>query len=399
MMNGKRAHQADDEITRANLFRVAGSTALAIGGASVLAGCGSSVSGGNQSAAIGPGSNVSDLSQLAPFSFVGARGPKPSLPKRLSFANIETSPVFTDLADGLQAACKDRGLDFVEANADDNVATNISQIRSFLQRETGALYLLPLGNGTQGPVISQALNDGIVVYNQTASPSTSQVIIPQSKIGQAQGEAAVRWIREHLGGAATVLLFNFNALTPTLGVRYEATVKALRQLGRGLTLVEVGVDLSNFNDAGGFSLTSSALQAHPHIQVILGVDTLLTGVAKAVTEAHNTTVAYISGSNGEADVLAAIKAGGLIKQSFGAAFPLAGYAAGWFAADWLEGKSIPQGIILNPVALSSVESVTEYNRRNTNPGQYWRTSPDYMTFVGTINYQSRRQYLRNTLSR
>lgn len=388
-------------ITRGQLFKLGGGLALAASAGSLLAACGSSSSGSTgASGSVGNGLGISSIEQLQPFHFSSTTGPKPSLPKRYAFANIETSPVFTDLANGIQAGCKDRGLDFVQANADNNVENNISQIKTFLQRGTGGLYLLPLGNGTQAPVISQALNDGIVVYNQTASPSTCQVIIPQSKIGQTQGNAAVDWIRKNLGGKATVLVFNLKALTPTLGVRYDATVEALKALGSNVTVVEVAVDLANFNDSGGFSLTSSALQAHPDIDVIIGIDTLLLGAEKAVTEAHNTTVKYMSGSDGDADVLNAIRSGDrLIKETFGYTFPLVGYATAQFTADWLEGKSIPQAIEVNPVPLNSAGTIDVYNQKNANPGKYWKDTPAYLSFLGNISYKTRKDYLRNTLSK
>lgn len=390
----------DDAITRGQLIRLGGSLTLSIGMGGLLAACGSSSSGSADSGGVGAGLSISEIGQLKPFVSSSKIGAKPDLPKRYAFANIATSPVFTDLANGIGAACKDRGLDFIQANANNNVQSNISQIRTFLQRGAGGLYLLPLGNGTQAPVISKALNDGMVVYNQTASPSSCQVIVPQAKIGQTQGKAAVDWIKQELGGKATVLVFNFKALTPTLGVRYDATIAALKELGSGLKLVEVGVDLAHFNDSGGFSLTSSALQAHPDINAIIGVDVVLTGAEKAVKEAHNTTVKYISGSDGNEDVLKAILAGdSLIKGTFGYTFPLVGYATGQFAADWLEGKTIPQAIVLNPVALSTADTIAEYRRRNADPDTYWNKSADYITFLGNISYETRKNYLRNTLSK
>ena len=59
---------------------------------------------------------------------------------------------------------------------------------------------------------------------------------------------------------------------------------------------------------------------------------------------------YLSGIDGDEQALAAVEKGGPYKASFAFAYPLMGYAWGQFAADWLEGKSIPQVMQLDAIA-------------------------------------------------
>ena len=59
-------------------------------------------------------------------------------------------------------------------------------------------------------------------------------------------------------------------------------------------------------------------------------------------------------------------AGGPYKASISLASPVFGYAMGQYAADWLEGKSIPQAMDILPIALS-LENIAQYEADMADP--------------------------------
>src|SRR5581483_11782387 len=72
--------------------------------------------------------------KLPPF-VPGRKGPtKPTnLPRRIAWANVSDAEFFLEITHSIQAAAKDRKLDFVTAIADNDSSKNIDQINTFLQ--------------------------------------------------------------------------------------------------------------------------------------------------------------------------------------------------------------------------------------------------------------------------
>lgn len=84
---------------------------------------------------------------------------------------------------------------------------------------------------------------------------------------------------------------------------------------------------------------ATILLAQPNIDVALGADTVVLGAFDALRKAGKArTDQFIGGIDGEPEAVAEIKTGGPFKTSVSLAFPIFGYALGYYAADWLEGK-------------------------------------------------------------
>jgi ribose transport system substrate-binding protein len=68
---------------------------------------------------------------------------------------------------------------------------------------------------------------------------------------------------------------------------------------------------------------------------------------------------------------------------------------GQHAADWLEGKSIPQAMDILPKALT-VQNLGEYEADTANPAAIYkdaRRRDEYLRMYGNICYDTRDQYL------
>jgi ribose transport system substrate-binding protein len=87
--------------------------------------------------------------------------------------------------------------------------------------------------------------------------------------------------------------------------------------------------------------------------------------------------------------------GGPFKASVSLASPIFSYAMGQHAADWLEGKSIPQAMDILPRALT-LQNLDAYERDVADPGAVYRDPQRrdaYLKMYGNICFDTRDQYL------
>lgn len=345
---------------------------------------------------LGEGLELTHVDELAPYSFDTQPGRKPDLPARLSFANVDTMNRYGLLAEGMRKACRDRGLAFAEVNAHGDVRRNLAQIQALVQRGTGGMMVIPLGPRAQDGVRREALKAGGAVFGLSTAPATCQLIGDQHRVGTAQGTAAAAWIRRHLDGRAKIAYFNLDAVSPALVARHVGVMEALRSQLPQVRFVDQGLGMAQVSPDGGFKLVSTLLRAHRDIDVIMGPDAFIMGAAKAVTACRDRRVRYISGVDGEASVMAEIQAGGLIKATVAFPWTLLGYAVAQFTADWLEGRSIPQAIIVREELLASPAAIEAFQRKQADPAAHWTT--DCGTLLGSISYETRHDWLRRPLS-
>ena len=122
------------------------------------------------------------------------------------------------------------------------------------------------------------------------------------------------------------------------------------------------------DDEGGFATMSTILLANPNVDVVLGADTVVLGALAALRKAgKDRPDQFLGGIDGEPEAVAEIKKGGPYKISISLASPVFGYALGRHAADWLEGKSVPQAMDILPSALDQ-SNIASYEADLADPG-------------------------------
>ena len=100
---------------------------------------------------------------------------------------------------------------------------------------------------------------------------------------------------------------------------------------------------------------------------MLGADTVVLGALAALREAGKARPdQFLGGIDGEPEAVAEIKRGGPYKASISLASPVFGYAMGQHAADWLEGKSIPQAMDILPISLTR-DNIADYEADLADP--------------------------------
>jgi ribose transport system substrate-binding protein len=318
----------------------------------------------------------------------------PGLNKVLAFAQDNEREFMQGVDHGLSAAAKDRGLEYRRATANNDAAKMVEQVQLFLASKVGAVVAAPVDPASLSHSLQEIMWAGGYVGTIVPPPATSLLNAPQYATGKALTDAAVAYINDHLGGKANVVLLTQDQIE-FLAPRFAAMRDGLKAMP-GVTIVS-DITPNPVNKEGGFATMSTILQAHPDIDVVLGADTVVLGALAALEAAGKARPdQFLGGIDGEPEAVAAIKKpNSPYKASISLSSPVFGYAMGQHAADWLEGKSIPQAMDILPSALTGT-NLAQYEADLADPAAVYadpaRRSA-YLKMYGNICYDTRDQYV------
>ena len=225
-------------------------------------------------------------------------------------------------------------------------------------------------------------------------PATSLLNAPQYLTGKVLGDAAAAYISDRLGGKAKVVLLTHDSLQ-FLAPRFVAMRDSLKDMP-GVTIV-ADISPQTVNKEGGFADDAHhpagpserrrrARRRHRGARRARGAARRRQGAARPVPRRHRRRA-----RSGRRDQ----EGGGPYKASISLASPVFGYAMGQHAADWLEGKSIPQAMDILPSALT-LDNIARYEADLADPGGGLRRSGAarrYLKMYGNICYDTRDQYV------
>lgn len=318
----------------------------------------------------------------------------PDLKKVLAFAQDNEREFMQGVKRGLAAAASDRGLEFRVALAHNDAQRMSNQIDELRQDNVGAIVAAPVDAIALGPYLQKQLWAGAFVGTVVPPPATLLLNAPQYLTGKVLGDAAASYIRNRQGGRAKVVLLTHDSLQ-FLAPRFAAMRDALREIP-GVTIV---ADISpiTVNKEGGLATMRTVLLAQPNVDVVLGADTVVLGALAALREAGKARAdQFLGGIDGEPEAVAEIKkGGGPYKASVSLASPVFGYAMGQYAADWLDGKHVPQAMDILPKALT-LENIAQYEADVADPAAVYREQARrdaYLRMYGSICYDTRDRYI------
>jgi ribose transport system substrate-binding protein len=297
------------------------------------------------------------------------------------------------VAYGLAMAAKDRGLEYQVALANNDPQKMIEQVDLFQASHVGAVVAAPVDPSSLSRSLQKIIWAGGYVGTIVPPPATSLLNAPQYLTGKVLGDAAASYIRNKLGGKAKVVLLTHDNLQ-FLAPRFVAMRDSLKDIP-GVTIV---ADISplTVDKEGGATMMRTILLADASIDVVLGADTVVLGALVALREAGKARPdQFLGGIDGEPEAVSEIKKGGPYKTSVSLASPVFGYAMAQHAADWLEGKSIPQAMDILPKLLTS-ENMASYESDLANPAAVYRDPTRraaYLKMYGNICYDTRDRYL------
>lgn len=322
-----------------------------------------------------------------------ACGAPVSLERRIVFLQDNERQFMQGVSAGLAAAAQDRGLEYRVALANNDAPKMIRDAQRLLDDDTGAIVVAPVDPRSMIRPLQQLIWAGAYVGAVVPPPATTILNAPQYLTGKELGDAAAEYIERRLAGRARVVLLTHDS-NQFLAPRFVAMRDALARLP-GVTIV-ADVSPATVNREGGFAMMQTVLLAHPNIDVVLGADTVVLGALDALRQAGKVRDdQFLGGIDGEPAAVAEIRTGGPYKTSVSLASPIFAYAMGQHAADWLEGKSIPQAMDILPKALNA-ENIAQYEADLANPRSVYADSArrdEYLRMYGNICYDSREKYL------
>ncbi len=331
---------------------------------------------------------------LPPFDPVAPRcAPPPGLLRTLVFAQDNARQFMNGVGAGLAAAAKDRGLAFRIDLAGGNAGQMIEQARALANERVGAVVASPVDPPSLAVHLQKLIWSGAFVGTIVPPPAITLLNAPQYLTGKVLGDAAADYIRGKLRGKAKVVLLTHDSLQ-FLAPRFAAIRDALRDIP-GVSIV---ADISplTVDKAGGQTTMETILLAQPSIDVVLGADTVVLGALAALRAAGKARDdQFLGGIDGEPEAVTEIRKGGPYKASISLASPVFGYALGQFAADWLDGKSVPQAMDILPKALTT-QNLVAYEADLKDPAAVNADATrraSYLKMFGNICYESRDRYV------
>lgn len=320
---------------------------------------------------------------------------KPSgLTRVLAYVQENEREFLQGVNNGLAMAAKDRGLEYRRSVAENDVGKAIAEIQAFRAAKVGALVATSSDPTAVSSSLQQTIWSGAFVGTIVPPPATLLLNAPQYETGKALAAAAIVHINTKLGGKANVVLLTQDTmefLTP----RFEAMRDALATVP-GVTIV-ADIAPSPVSKESGFATMNTILLANTKIDVVLGGDAVVLGALKALRAAgKDRPDQFLGGIDGEPEAVSEIKKGNSpFKASISLSSPVFGYAMGQFAADWLDGKSIPQAMDILPIALQG-NNIAQYEADWINPAAVYADPTrrdDYLKMYGNICFDTRDQYV------
>lgn len=332
---------------------------------------------------------------LAPFIPTdGQCAAPPGREQSIAFVQDNRREFIEGVGFGVSQAAADRGLAYRNVVADDDAARMIEQVEALRAEAVGAVIVAPIDPRSLAPGLQSLIAEGTYVGAVVPPPAVTILNAPQYLTGKTLADEAARYIENELGGRAKVVLLTHDSLQ-FLAPRFRAMRDVLGQLP-GVTMV-ADISPTPVSEDGGYATMKSILLAQPDIDVILGADTVVLGALRALEEAGRARPdQFLGGIDGEPDAVTALQTDDSpYKATVSLASPIFGYALGQFAADWLNGKIVPQAMDVLPTLLTS-DNIVQYRADLADPASVWNNADarnSYLRMYGSICYDTRGEYL------
>jgi ribose transport system substrate-binding protein len=337
---------------------------------------------------------ITTQTKFAPFN---ASAPActvpPGLNKVIAFAQDNEREFVQGIDHGLSAAAKDRGVEYRRALANNDAAKMEQDVQTFLAAKVGAVVAVLIDPASLSHSLQQEMWAGGYVSTIVAPPATLLLNAPQYATGKVLADAAVAYIKDKLHGKANVVLLTQDS--EFLQPRFVAMRDALGAMPD----VKIVADIAPnpVDKEGGFATMSTILQAHPDVDVVLGADSVVLGALAALEAAGKARPdQFLGGIDGEAEAISDIRKGdGPYKASVSLNSAVFAYGIGYYAADWMEGKSVPQAMDILP-SLLTTDKLDQYEKDFADPGSVFKDAArrdSYLKMYGNICYDTRDQYV------
>jgi ABC-type sugar transport system substrate-binding protein len=385
--------EADDGMSRRRMLQMFGALGLGVAGVSALAACSSAASNSAGATALGTPITTEPSSS---FSAGAKAGSKPKLPARAAYALDINEGEPATWNQWMAKSCPKFSLGFTSTNANQNAATQRNQVANILSRGVAGMLIDPVDNSL-APTMLNAMKSGVAVFALNYQTSTCQIGANQYNQAKTSMEAVVKWINANQGGKADVVYINWNA-NEAIQPRDTAVHDVIKAAGPDIRLI---ADLpSGTNERQiGFDLMNTILNKYPTARAVIGDDTVMLGanaamVAAGLGQSPEWILAGCDGGDPEGNALIKSQTS-IYRVSAGFLLNAIGYYPAKYTRDWLEGLSIPQVLLFNPVLLNSAETVAKLEADEDDVINVLADptkAAQYVQALGSISYDTRLAY-------
>ncbi len=339
-------------------------------------------------------SGITTPTLFAPFNaYAPPCSPPSGLAKTLTYIQENEREFLQGVDHGLFLAAQNRELKYRKVLVENDTTKVLEQLHLLQAEKSGALIATSSDSAAIAPNLERLIWSGAFVGTIVPPPATLLLNAPQYATGKVLTDAAITYINDKLGGKANVVLLTQDTME-YLSPRFEAMRDGLNKLP-GVTII-ADIAPKPVTKDGGFATMNTILLANPNIDVVLGADAVVLGALKALrATGEDRPDQFLGGIDGEPEAVSEIKKAGPYKMTISLASPVFAYAMGQYAADWLEGKSIPQAMDILPTAVTA-DNLAAYEKDLDDPEKVYadpKRRAAYLKMYGNICYDTRNTYI------
>ncbi|MCB1469788.1 MAG: sugar ABC transporter substrate-binding protein [Rhizobiaceae bacterium] len=235
----------------------------------------------------------------------------------ISFPNSSTIGAVITALDQAKVRGKELGFSVIVDDPGTDLNKQVNTIKTWIQQKVAVIVCVVLQPDVFVAIAKEARDAGIqwITYGEKIENQSATVGYAQYDDGRRLGEYAGQWINDNLGGTAKVAVLGYEK--GSWGQKRGNGIK------EGLVALAPNVEIVAEQDAitptEGLNVTRTILQAHPDVNVILGVEDPATeGAYKAWIAAGKDPAdpkAFIGGMDGTPPALKLLREGGTVYRA------------------------------------------------------------------------------------
>jgi simple sugar transport system substrate-binding protein len=160
-------------------------------------------------------------------------------PLTVGLIMLQGDQYFQGIQTGLKSAVKADGGTVVPANSNNDAGTEASAAQNMVQRQVNAVLMQPVSSTGSLATMKSITNAKIplICYGNCTGDATSPSVVKgvvqsdNTALGTATGQEAAKYIKDKLGGSATIGILNCDAAAETCKLRKAGFKKALADAG------------------------------------------------------------------------------------------------------------------------------------------------------------------------
>ncbi|UOQ94827.1 ribose ABC transporter substrate-binding protein RbsB [Halobacillus shinanisalinarum] len=217
------------------------------------------------------------------------------------------NPFFVSLRDGAQAAAKEAGFELLTSDAQNDSATQVSDIEDLLQQNIDVLLVNPTDSAAIVSAIESANNADVPVITVDRSADGGDVVSHIASDNVAGGEMAGKFIAEQLGEEGNVV--ELEGIPGASATRERG--KGFHNIIDGIDGIEVVANQSaNFDRSEGLTVMENILQSTDDIDAVFAHnDEMALGAVQALESNNLLEDVTVVGFDATDDARAAVSEG------------------------------------------------------------------------------------------